>query len=420
MRHVFAQNSTPEVREWIIKARQHLNDEPDSCLYYTDLIVAKAKSNRNYWALSKSFTYSGRVKEKRGQIEAAVIDYFEGLRWIARADTADDFNSGVLTRNIAGIQMDFKNYEEAQVYYDSALFFFNRHVREHPEIAKKDNDFRHIFSTRYFKVEGLRRLGDIESARDILIGLLKDKRTPKGTRINSLYQLGFIFNDMNEVDSAQSYFQKGIDHDGATPFYIARGLHNLGMVSFQQKKYGEAINRYKKAVAVKEKLSNKKSLFISLMDLGESFLLAGKLDSALHYFNHSIRVLDEVSLHADPDYYIIYLLMSKASGKDMSSSWKLQDQFISCNNEFLGTQQAIKDEARKRAFNLSLDQYRSDIKHKREFKLLDRKYAIWVIVIVILATVASVLGAKSLIMYWRKKRSKDLNQVLRPRHIRNN
>lgn len=421
----FGQDSTPEVKDWLTKARQHLIDQPDSCLYYVDFILDKAGKQGDYWAISKSLSYSAWVKEKRGQIYGAIIDYYEALRWMAEADTIDDVNNGTITRNIANIQMDFKNYEHAQIFYDSALFFFNRHVNNHPKVAKEKNHYRHIYSTKYFKVEGLRRLGKELKAQEVLEDLLKDKNTPRGTRINSLYQLAFLFNDLDEIDSARSYFQKGIEFPGASPSYIGRGFHNLAMISFQQKEFLKAIVLYKEAISyktdnsLKRNLSNRKSLFISLMDLGESFLREGKLDSAQHYLNRSLTTLDSTTINVNPDYYIIYHLMSKASGSNLEANWKYQDKFISCNNAFLGTQQKIKDEARRRALYLSLDQYRAEIRHQEEVNDLDRKYSNWVIAIILLAAVGSVLGAK----YWllhRKKRFKRINQVLRPRETRIN
>ncbi len=412
-----AQNSTRQVKFWITKARQYMNPNPDSCIYYSELIQSKATRQGNYWAMSKSLTYSGRAKEKKGDPFNAIRDYFDALMWISKADTTDDYNTGVITRNIANIQIDHFNYEEALKYYDSALFYFNRHVLENPKVAKQDRDYLQLYTTEYFKVEALRGVKDIESAQKTLVRLLNDKQTPNRTAINSIYQIGKIFNDLNEPDSAKKYFQQGIADVRADSLRKAQGYHNLAMVNFQQGDYEQAISLYTKAVAIKNKLKRKESLFISLLDLGESHLMNGNLKLARSRFGQAINTLTTASINANPEYYIIYHFMSLASGEDMEANWEYQRKFVDCSQGFLRMQQKIKDEARKRAFNLSLDQYRANIQHQEEVNGLDRKYSIWIVIILVLATAASIIGAKTLIVLWRKKREKKLNNVLRPRKI---
>lgn len=414
-----AQNTTPEVKQLLKQARVNLNAQPDSCVYYSQAAYKKASDQKNHWAMVKSLTYIGRVREKQKQPEQAIQHYFDALDLMTRSDTLDDFNTATLNRNIAGIQKNHNNHKQAVAYYDSALFYLHRHVREYPDIARKDGDYRHIYSIEYNKAQSQRRLGDIEAAQSSFLSLLRDTQTPWRVQVNSLYQIGLMFNELQEPDSAQKYFRLGIEHEKADSLRISRGYHNLAMVYFQQGDYTAALDLYMQAIRLKERLKDKKSLFISLIDLGESYLMLGQYSQANEVFEKATRTLGEETIKTDPKYYNLYQLQSQVfASTNPEASRQMIRKYVNCTREFQRLQEVLRDEGRRRAFNLAMSNYWAEKEHVQEVQTLDRKYTAWIWVIIIGFSIAFYMGFQVLRVYRRKKLFREINKVTRDRTIR--
>lgn len=413
------QNTVPGVKALLKSARQSMNANPDSCIFYSQNAYEIAKSTKDFWAMSKSLTYSGRAKENMGQVENAIRDYFYALKWVSLSDTTDDYNSGVITRNIAAIQIDYRNFTQAIIYYDSALFYFNRHVTEFPEIAKRDNDYRQIYYTRYYRAESLWQAGNILESQQQLLSLLNDVNTPISLKVNAHYQFGFIYNEMQRRDSAILHFKRGLSIAKINDRDLSRGRHNLAMTHFRQQKYKEAARLYRDAIEIKKQLKDSKSLFISILDLGESLLMDNRPNEALSVFKEAINILDQKTIDANPKYYSIYQFMSRClTFTDGKESQALLIKFVECTNEFQRLQEALRNEHQQKTFDLFMQNYQAEMEYESELTTLDRKYSVWVVIIILLALVASILGMKSWLIYRRKQISKKINQAIRPRNLR--
>lgn len=414
-----AQKSTTEVKRLLEAARRNLNSNPDSCLILAAEAYRQSELNQDHWAMSKSLTYSGRAREKIDQVQSAMEDYFYALKWITLSDTTDDYNSGILTRNIAAINLNYNNFSQAVKYYDSALFYLNRHVYNHPEIARKYKDHLLAYDTKYFKAESLWRMGQVLNSQEVLASLLKDSNTPVSLKVRSHYQIGFIYNEMERFDSAILSFKKGIAVEGVSASDLGRGWHNLAMTHFRKEEYKVATSLYRKAVQMKKELKDEKSLFISMLDLGESLLMDHRPEEALEIFNEAESLLDAQTIDANPKYYGIYQFKSRCliltEGSE-AQKWLLK--FANCTQDFQKTQQVLRNKEQQKAFDLLMANLEAEMSHEQDLRTLDRKYSLWVLVILIGAVVASVLGVKSWLVYRRKKISKKINKAIRPRQIR--
>ncbi len=402
-----SQTKTNDLTQYLSKARKTLNRNADSCIVYSYRAFELAEAQNDYWAMSKSHTYSGRAWEKKGDIEKAVRDYYSALRSIHLADTTDDYNSGVITRNLANIQMDHRNYEQAVEYYDSTIILFGRHLQDHPEIAQRYGDDKQIYYSQYYKAEGERQLGNIQAAQSTLKQLLENRKIPTNIQLSSIYQIGLIFNDLNEPDSAIRYFKKGIDHQRADSLQIGQGYHNLAMVHFQQEEYQKAITNYTLAASLKENGKDKRPLFISLLDLGESYLMDKQVDRAIESLQAALETLDTLSIRSNRKYFNVYQLMAKAyMPKDATTSRYYLDLYLKSSEEYESIQESLRDEDKKRAFNLFLSQLSIEKEHEEEVVEIEKKSKInqlWVgLAIGILAYLAHLL--------WRFRKRKSISE----------
>lgn len=391
-------------------ASAKLLSQPDSSIFYARRAYELAKDNSNVWAMVKSLTYIGRVEERKGSIDEAIRLYFDALRLMDMADTLDDYNTATLNRNIALIQGRYFNFEQALSYYDSSLFYLNRHVREYPKIAKEDGDYRHLYAIQYFKGQTLRKLGTTEAAKDAFKTLLEDSQTPASIQINSIYQIGLMYNDINLPDSAQKYFRLGLKHPRLDATRRGRGMHNLGMVSFQKGDFQTAIQHYEEALQVKRNLKSKRSLYITLMDLGESYLMLDRFSLADQYFQQALNLLEEAEIKSDPKYYNIYQLRSQALiTADASLSRKMLRAYVDCNREFQRIQQQLRDQDQNRAFNLDLDNYWADIDHQEEVIEIQARFR-WKLIIVSFIIIALAYAAH---YFWRIRKRKTIDRKVK-------
>lgn len=414
-----AQNTTPQTKLLMDSARVKLLQQPDSSLIYATMAYKEAQENNNLWAMIKCLTYIGRVKEQGGIIDEAVGHYFDALGLMSKADTIDDYNTATLNRNIALIQANYFNFEQALSYYDSALFYLQRHVKDYPKIARADGDYRHVYSIRFFKGQTMRKLGNLDGAKQVFRQLLDDKQTPGRTQINTIYQIGFMYNDVQQPDSARKYFQLGLRHPALDSVRKGRGLHNLGMIDFEAGNFESAIANYSAALRVKRKLRSRSSLYITLLDLGESYLKLNRFAKADKYFQEALETLDEKVMQADPRYYNVYQLRANAlMDTDVAISRKMLSVYVQCNEDFQRIQQQLRDQDQNRAFNLAMTNYWSEKEHNQEVKALDRTYTAWIWGMIIGFGITAYLGFQALRTYRRKRLFREIQKVTRDRTTR--
>lgn len=416
---VKSQNTSAELKHYLEKARQSLKRQPDSTLWYCSLIDSLAKEQDNFWALSKAYTYAGRVQQYKALNEQAFINYYDAMRWSARADTLDYYNNYILTRNLAVLHFDYLNFPKAVTYYDSALYFLKGHIKNHPGIARKYGDEQQLYETEYFKAVSEREAGDINQAQETLLGLLSDRKSPSGIKIDALYQIGFIFSKLNEPDSAMKYFQLGISQADADVMRLGRGKHNIAFLNFQLKDYEQAIKFYREAVEIKREIVDPRSLYISLLDLGESYLMRGDKPQAFTTFRQALNILEKRIIAADPTYYTIYQLMSRSVMQTNSSmAEELLLRYVDCNEEFIRVQQALKEEERRRAFNLNIANYEANIDHQNELSTLDREHTKWILIIIVGMFLLSYFSFR----IWRLRKirmiDREIGKNVRPRPLK--
>ncbi len=418
--HLTGQSTTPKTKKFYNQAWKLLDTKPDSSIYYSELAFLEASKNQNLWIMSKSLSYKGYALERLGDPNQALINYFKGLQLAIKADTSDFFNAFTLTRNIAAIQKKHLNFEEAIIYYDSAIYFIKEHIEAYPSVAKKYRDHILKYETLYFRGGTEMASGQLEAANKTFTHLIDATNTPISFKLKSLIHLGLIARDLSDFKTANGFFNEVISTAESDTIAKWRGQHGLALMLFQQGLFDEAVNEYYKAVKIVEPMSNNgEYLFTSYMDLGESYLKSKDYLQAHQALTKALNSWSSERINREPRFYNIYQLLSRSSLYESShetEKWILK--FEEVTKSFTNKQEKLKNEHAKVALNISLESYLSELKHEEEVDSLEREYSLWLIFGILAAIVCCVLSVIYFLKQRTKKRESKINQALRPRSRR--
>ena len=408
---LFSQSTLPKTKAFLDASRDQMENNPDSSIYFSDLAFNTAKENQNFWAMSKSLTYSGWVKQSQGQLEEAITDYFYALKWLSRSDTIDDYSQGVLNRNIASLQYRYENYLEAVPFYDSAIFYYRRYVNNHPKIAEEYNDSYQIYESMYFKASSLRKASKLTDSRNLFDSLINNSVTPTSLKVRSYFNRGFIFNDQLKRDSAIIEFKNGLNVKDISNEDIGRAIHNIASTYFKMNETKKAEKFFKEAISIKKQQTDKRSLFISHLDLGELYMKEQNYKLALRQFQDALTVLDQKDIYKDSKFYIIYEFISQCLISEITSDSQQLFKQVSDFNEY---QEVSKLEARQRAQDLIIKKFLLEKSHENEVNSIEKNTILWIVSLLVLG----IGGLMSTTLYHRlkkKRKKKDINLALRKR-----
>ena len=75
---------------------------------------------------------------------------------------------------------------------------------------------------------------------------------------------------------------------------IAKTLHQLGNVHYQQGNYEEAVKKYNQSLKMKEELGNKSGIAQTLHQLGNVHYQQGNYEEAVKKYNQSLKMKEEL------------------------------------------------------------------------------------------------------------------------------
>ena len=108
--------------------------------------------------------------------------------------------------------------------------------------------------------------------------------------------LGIVAQERGSYDEALDWYRKSLaikeelgDRSG-----MARSYHQLGNVSYLRGSYDEALDWYRKSLAIKEELGNRSGMAISYHQLGMVAEERGSYDEALDWYRQSLAILEEL------------------------------------------------------------------------------------------------------------------------------
>jgi serine phosphatase RsbU (regulator of sigma subunit) len=113
---------------------------------------------------------------------------------------------------------------------------------------------------------------------------------------SSLINIGLIYSEQVQFDSAQAYFAKALgvfrqlkDRKGE-----ASALNNLGRIYTTLGHFAEALNCYRESLDLKRQMGNKEGECASLNNIGSMLCLQGKYREALAYSQQALTLADSI------------------------------------------------------------------------------------------------------------------------------
>lgn len=198
-----------------------MNDAPRALLAFQE-VVNISKDSKRYDLLAQTYAQMGVLYTRQELYNEALISTKKALKY------------DLLIKNFSKISIDLRDIARAynsQHQQDSALYYYNKAYKSAFK-SKNDKTINSLLSEIgcfYYDI------GKIDTAKIILTAAIKENYDIK----NALLNLGMIYQDKKEIDSAQYYFNKVIEFKDIYKQRFAY-LH-LSQIEAQKKNYQMAL-----------------------------------------------------------------------------------------------------------------------------------------------------------------------------------
>jgi tetratricopeptide (TPR) repeat protein len=169
------------------------------------------------------------------------------------------------------------------------------------------------------------------------LNLLKTSLEKQETS-NTLYQLGKLYLNMEEVDEAEVYFKKVLDKNSESLELELETNQALGFLYSKKEDFSQAIQYYQRALKIDPDLLNTRS------NLGEAYLKSTQLTKAEIEYKKVLKITD---YHVESHIGLgeVYLAMGDEGESDLySQAIKHFDKAIKISNEREGSKVLNKKE----------------------------------------------------------------------------
>ncbi len=125
---------------------------------------------------------------------------------------------------------------------------------------------------------------------------LSQKTKNTEAEVVSLNMLGLCYRWKLDIRNAVDYHQQVLNiaskfktQSKSLSFTIGIALNSVGEIYKELKQYDLAINQFKEAIRIHQKIDNNEGLAINHFCLGEAYVGLGKLDTAMEHFQESLK-----------------------------------------------------------------------------------------------------------------------------------
>ena len=327
----------------------------------------------------------GWANRNSSKIDMAMENYLEALILHKKINPQKYRDLLSILNNIAIIYTDFKLYNQAIIYYDSAIAIYDKYMdlQYDVSLAHKKKDLL------YFKASALVKTGDdikMQKGLEILTDIYNKKDTLYGARI--LNKVGVVFTELKEYDKARKQFDILFSHPQLTPRYRGMTYQNIGNTYLEQGSLYMAEEYFLKALKVKGSLGNKRSLFITMSDLGETYIKQNRYKEAVRILGTALDTYDQVT--RKPEYYVAYSLLATAYTRiDLKKYDTYNAKFLAADKAYIQQQQKLRDDARQKKILMTVSGFMNNIKLKEEKqKFLERYWTTTLLVLVVITIIS--------------------------------
>lgn len=192
-------------------------------------------------------------------------------------------NMGVAYRNQGALDKALGNYINSLKMYET--------LENKEGIATTKNNISNIYAIKGDYAQALKYL---EEAHTIFTEL-GDQHKLVGT----LNNLGNLNNELQLFDKALKYFSDSYAMSERLGEPFADPLNNTGNVYFKQNNYQQAIEHYRKALAIEEKNNDLLGTLNSLSNIGIAYTRAGQPQPALQFLSQARALATELKANSE-------------------------------------------------------------------------------------------------------------------------
>lgn len=293
-----------------------MRDNPDSSQVLLEASINFSKEIDYSYGLATAYHLQARKKMLEHEDIEALKAFSKAYHHYLKTDSITGDNQAIICRNMASIYTRNYQFDQAIIFYDSALSLISSYIDEYPKRAVKTNRQKSLYDIIYYKGLAQKRAGQLEKANKTFRELWNSngKRIQTKSVPRVLNQLGFVNTDLGNYKEARYFLNQILELDGVSKEYQARALHNIGHSYLNEGDHLTARDYFEKAIVKKRALgfteSNVKSLFITYLDLGETLYHLENYKDAVAAWELALSLNYEIS--ADPKLFLIHNWLQQA------------------------------------------------------------------------------------------------------------
>lgn len=268
-------------------AQCYLNKSSDKTIYYAKLSLKQANKTGNFNHKAESFNLIGDAYQTQGNnIEA--LNFYQKA-FIASEKYGEKKDVARTLNNMGVIYCLFGDYTKALDYHLKALSFF-RELNDRLGIAQSLNKCGVVY----------RNLNHNNKALDCYNEAYKIscQLGDKPEQANSLLNIGNIYWYSNMYNLALDNYQNSLKIYTSLNDVnqISALLNNIGNVNRERGNIHEAMKCFSKSVSLARETGDNNQIAITYRNIGKTFFKINLYDSALNYFQISLRISQDNNL----------------------------------------------------------------------------------------------------------------------------
>lgn len=295
------------------QAVKFIKSNPDTAIYIAQLSFETARELDDLHGMAIAKRIASKANMRLRNNVTAYAHNTEAFDLLQRADTADYYNIYSLHRDQAVIMDRIERYQDAAQYAKESIDYLHRHIASHPKIAQEKKHHLLIDKMSYYHGRYLRKAGDIKASDAIFYQLLDESLKHQNYTVYAdvSNQLGLTALEVELYDVAIDFFDKALRIDDVPAKQKAHAHHNTAVALMKQADQEQARYHFNHAIKLNQSIKSKKSLFINLLDLGESYYITEDYQKALDKWQTALATYS--SIDTNPDLFAIYKWIERAN-----------------------------------------------------------------------------------------------------------
>ena len=363
----------------------------DSAYYYIEKSYSYANRLKNSELLARSYKLYGLIYQNQGKFKKAYAAHKKCFEISKEAGDSNGMYSSL--GNIGNAAFKLGNIREALSSYNQLL----EYARDIGNYEFEGSILNNI-SAIYYSTGKFDKMLEYQQ---YIVEIYKKHNLTKNLA-TSYYNLGHLYVELNEADSARNYYSMALDlTDEENAIERARIYQSLGRIAVEyDSNYATALSYYKKALPVYEQMNALDDQALLMHALAKIYLDGYRnLSKALNYANGALEIANKTgNAHKIYNAYFILHKIYKEKG-DFENALEYHTLYINMKDS------VYTEESRNKVAEFQV-LYETE-KNEKEIAVLKKKEAIYRlrIILLIAALLFVLIIGVFLVFYFRNKKA---------------